>query len=322
MRFIELNERLRQGVGIVYYVYGEDFYLKNSALDKIKSALSLQIPELNSNYYNGENDVFRDVIGSCRLSSIVDEKRLVVVKNFQLSRLESFGMFDQLKSYVTAPMMQCCLVIISEDNTIPALFKESEIIDCNKLSESEIIRWINAYCKHEKKAISKDAAAMICTYCSNDMTAVSMECSKLVNYADSGAITAEDVDLLVIKDVEVEVFGLSNCISKRDASGAMKALDLLLSRGEDPASLLLLLYNTLRRMFFVSTAKASEDEIAANLGVKKQAVRIAATNAALFTPIKLRRALKLCAEAEVEYKTNTVSVPERMRTLVLELVNI
>ena len=290
MKFIDLKKEINKNINQAYLISGNDRFLCYSALDTIKKALNITMPDLNMVVLSGESVSSKDISRASNMFPFVDSYRLVQVNEFN-NKSKSKSKEDELLNYLKNPVKETVLIFFNLESTdaLKPYLGFLTVVDCDKLEGDTIKSILVAKLKKQGKEIEINALEKLVLYCNNDMSRISNELEKLVCYCEGAIIKEKDVDNLVYQDKEYQVFELAEFISKKEKE---KALDLVLTLsngGKSGFSLLGSLYNNYRRALFVSINKdKTDDEIAALLGVKPYAVKMVKNQVANFTPKKLK----------------------------------
>lgn len=319
MKFVELKKSLNK-LDNVYLIAGEDRFLCYNALEQILSACKLSMPEMN--YVNMENASADDIIASANIYPFIDERRVVVVKDFAL-KSSADSATKKIEAYIKNPMPSTVLIFfnIREDNSFKALQSQVSYIDCSKLDGGAI----NAYiCKNlDKYSIkyTQPAINLLALYCSYDMQRISAEVDKLISYsAGKLEIDEQVIKDLVVQDKEYQIYELAELISKNNAE---KALDLVDALGrKNGFSILSPLYNNYRRALYVSITNLSDFELAKSLGIKEFAVKMLRNQLRVFSPKKLKFIVDLLAKSDSDIKTGKMKEDVAVKTAVLQILKI
>lgn len=320
MDFLALKTRLNEFFPVIA-VGGEDAYLRAKASEIIFESLNILLPQINVNAFDAESDI-DGLLNACRTVPLGSEKRMVKA-DFSLLPKVVFSPKDRekLTKYFASPNIGTCLVFLVQNlSDLPddGVAK----VNCRKLPQDSLIRWIIAVLKNSGKAISVDAARLVAEYCLRDMTRISRETEKLAACAEA-EITAGTVKALVTRDLEFQVFDLSNHIAAKKSDRALSVLAAMLKNGEEPLGVLALLYNFYRRMYYASVSQGLSDaEKAAKLGVKEYAITKMKPVMLRYNQVKLKNALEIFESAESKIKKTWVKDENMLNLVVLKLLNL
>lgn len=318
LKFLSLKGQINQLSNIIV-VYGEDDYLRDRAVEQIKSALDVEFPELNVSVMS--NAAMDDVINSAIVLPFMSGTRFVVVKNYTAPDGHEQRERDKFLNYAKNALNSTVLVFsVNKLSSVLSDVATVDYVECNKLDRNAIEKWISAYCRKCGKTISPYNARLISEYCLDDMTRINSEVQKICFYSD-GEVTKNDIDLMIEKDSDIKLYEFANEIANKNADKAFQLANGLLSKGTKITTLVSSVYNTFRRMFFSVVSGMGQNEMASYLGVKPFAVTKAREVAEKFTQIKLKRALEICAQADENLKKN-INNNAVVNFLILSLINL
>ncbi len=319
IEFINLKDSLKSKFFPVYAICGDDQWLKNKSLENIKNSLQIDLPEMNCFTYEDGVDI-DELLTACNTLPFFSMQKLVVVHNFVFPNGKKANEIkEKLANYSAKADESCVLVFVCDDDKNFKTMAGIQLVNCKHLDERAVASWIVAFCKRQGKQIASDVAGKIAQYCLCDMSRVATETEKLCSFA-KGEITSADVELLVHKDANYEIFKLSEMIANKNSAKALDTLQGLLNRGEQPRALFGLLYNFYRRMYYVKTTTYTTKELATYLGVKgewqiTQVVNIAQS----YKMMQLKRALDCFAACDEKIK-RFFNETDEINMLVLNLL--
>ena len=320
MKFSELKLQLNRPSFLeetsAFVIEGEDAFLRESARNMIRKKADVPYPEWNEALFSEEH-TFADVLFACEVLPVLSKKRLVIGKDLKADS-KNKALWEE---YLRRPAKDTILIFENSVPTDMPKWKGVTWIDCAKLDEIVIEKWIVSECRKEGKRISWSDAKRVSEYCRQDMTRISTEVRKLCAVPEE-EISRGWIESLVNKDAEYRVFELTNAIAAKNTAEAFEILKNLTERGEDPIFLMGTIYSAFRRMFYVVASDLSLKELSALLKVKEYAVIKARETAQSFRAVKLKRALDLCAETDENCKTGVWKAQTALSVLVLKLLNL
>jgi len=239
MKYRDLIKEIGEGrIASAYLFEGEEDYLKEEALRKLREIL------IFAGYEDFDCEDF-----SCRDTSISHllelvntfpfrgKRRLVIVRDMD-ECLPAYG--KAMVEYLDHPMPSTCLVGLGRKFNRKTKFYRSfeergKIVSFYPLRDEEVIDWIRERVKKEGKKISPQAGIYLQERVGNDLRSLRGEIEKLVLFSHPKAfIEKEDVEKLVGKGTEPDVFDLTKAIRERRVPAALLSLSQLLDRGEKP----------------------------------------------------------------------------------------
>ena len=321
MKFIQLKKYLAEGgVSPVYLVVGEDAYFRKKSEEYIKKRFVTE-PQLNAAVFEGETVLAapETFFAAAYAYPFMSEKRMVTIREFY-PKADAFGKVFQ--KYFDDPAAETVLVI---DNAKPCdVLKKAantEIVECEKGDDGLLIRWIVAECAKNGVTVGRAEAEKIAEYSLRDMTKISGEVEKLVAFAGrGGAVSDKDVEDLVVKDTEYQIYELTECVGRKNVSGALAVLADMSAKGEAPQRLLVSLYNYFRRLLHISLSALSDGELAKALGVKEYAVKKSRALAGSFRKKDLKRAADILAESDYAAKSGRIDFDTALKNAVFEIL--
>lgn len=322
MKFVDLKKDLQNGIRSAYLISGNDRFLCFSALEQIKQALNISLPELNFVVMEGNSLSLQDIVESVSVFPFVDQFRVVQINNFSI---KTKAKEDKLLSYLKNPMKESVLIFFSPDQTdaMKPYLSLVACVDCDKLSTDVLMTTMKAKIEKMGAKISKQALEKLILFCNNDMTRISGEVEKLVQFADGKEIDEEMVKKLVVEDKEYQVFELAEFIAKNDKFKALDLAETLTKDKKGGFSILTPLYNNYRRALFVTINKdKTTSELATLLQVKEYAVKMVSSQAKIFSPKNLKKIVDMIYEADRNIKMGKIKEDVATYTVILNILKI
>jgi DNA polymerase-3 subunit delta len=230
------NYRIRENINIIV-----DSYRK-----KYKSGLNLNNFDLDE--FKTIND-FNTLEMALKSNSFFDEARLIIIKNvfnnkiliskiiffineFQIvSNKKIILLFAEFKGTDDIKKINKELfnVLVSKDNLVKEIMP---------LSGSKLLSWVKNKFKENNCLISSSAVDYLVKIVGNDSWDLINEINKLCNYKIGGIINEKDIDLLIIKKADNNIFDLIDAIGNRNKAKAFELTYRILNSGFDPYYLL------------------------------------------------------------------------------------
>ena len=318
MKFVELKKNIIAGKKYsVYNLCGDDGFLIDSS-KKIFFKYLINNNELSKVVLSCENLQANRLETILNTSSFLMGERVVLLTELNIQKNKDI--INVCLKYAKNSDALTTLVIVSnepildskKDAKILLELKNFCFVDCNRLDKNMMNAWINSTLREQNATMSFDAIDTLIDYSNGYLSKISMEIQKLCAYANSRQITKDDVMLLVSKDLEYGVFELTECLGKGDAQRTLQIYDSLMSETKTALSVLSMIQNYFRRMFYCAVTPKTNIQIANLLGVKEWAVVKAKQSATLFTKATLKNILELCGE--LDFLVRTSKMPYKMAT--------
>ncbi len=305
MKFQELKKNLVSSLPNLFFIKGEDAFLREKAVEMIVSR-AVKLKELNALFYDDESTDMVAIVNSCRALPMMDEHRVVVLKDLAVKKADEL---TPLVEYLKAPTPSTIVVVVVSESLL--IYKKIEeqaiVVDCSYLDTAMLSRLVVSELTKNGVQINQDALEALIDYCNHDYMRISNEIVKLVNFVGNGVIDRNIVDISVVKDVEYDIFELTNAVSEKNGSAAISIIKNLLLRKEPPQKLLIMLQNSFRRMFFAMSSKESNEVVATKLNVKPYAVKKAREQGAKFGIAKLKKCMDLGAQLDFSVKNGKIT---------------
>lgn len=322
MKAKELEKNLNN-IKSVYKIVGQDRYLCFSVLDLLKKYLCPNFPDLNIVDLSGENLNLDKLIDDLQVCPFADNYRLIIVKDFKIKKNAGKTVIEQIEKiddYAKQKNFTTVLVFFCADNDGVNL-KNAEIIDCSHLSEFELIKFIDEKLKQVNAKMEDSSKNSLIKFTSCDLTRIVTELDKLIAFAGGETITQTNVDEMVAKDGEYQIFELAETIAKNDKTRAIELLNLMLDKEKTLFSIITPLYNTYKRALFIAINKELTDKELANyLQIKEYAVKMLRTQTRVFTPRKLKSIVDSLAELDKNIKQGKIKEDVGLISVVINIL--
>lgn len=287
----------------IYLLKGDAFLCQEAKKIIINK---LNMSNINISIFTDENFDINDMLNACNQFSFFEEKRMIVVQDL-LKELNQDAK-NRLENYSKNVNKDCVLLLIDTiSNKVFDFVKNVEIIEC-KVNETFIFNNIQQKAQEYGCTIKIDCCKKLNEYCLGNLNRINLEIKKLCDYlGNNKEITSDLIDKQVFKDTELKVFDLTNALSVKDTSKALKILNDMLMANEPPIKILGLINGNFRRMLFAKINKGTNAELAKALNVKEFAITKAKETASKFSAGQLKRILNLLLEADYNIKSGAMT---------------
>ena len=308
MKFQELKQTLNNGLDAVYIISGKDAYLRQKAQDMIEAKAVPNLKDINITRYTDDNYNLDSILRDLEAMPMMTDNRVVVLKDISM---RSTADTDFIKKIIEKNNHIHNILLISDGVGAvwyKNLTKFATVVDCSPLDEVMLQKIALKNFQDSNVNVEASALSLLIQYCTGDLMRINNEINKLCNYVGVGGnVTTKVVEELVHKDLEYNVFELSNAVSKKDAQTALKIVRHLLTQKESPQVLLMMITSNFRRMFYATISKDTTAEIAKKLGVKEYAIKIAKEMGKRFSPVKLKNILDFGGDLDYKIKSGDIS---------------
>ena len=307
MTYEELSQNLNKEILPAYMINGGESFLTTSALEMIENACNITLKDFNvaiiPDSYRGSA---QSIVESCEAMPFADSRRLIVVSDYLQKKNETEK--EVFVKYLSKPNNSTCLVFFATNKSdfFDSFAKKVENISCDKVSPA----FLNNWCKERLTACGLsakyDVLSKLLDYCNYSITKLNTEISKLSSIKSSSGLyelTIDDIEKYITKDLEYVIFDLTKAISFKQNDKVYTIIDDMLKNKESPVSIISLIGNHFKRLFFAARSVCPQAELATYLGVKEFAVTKYKEQAATFSQKQLKYIFDTCVSVEAMTKS-------------------
>lgn len=291
----------------IYLIASDDDFLIRKNIEKIKSKLT-GFEEVS--YDLKEDSLTRVIEDLDTLNFLVSGKVVVAHNAYFLTSEKPKNVIEQniefLEKYIKNPNPDNVLILtckrLDERKGIVKLLKKSVKIVETSLDIYKLITE-----NLEDYRMDRDAQKFLIDRTLNNYERVINELEKLKLYKyDSKVITKEDVENLVTKTIDDNIFALIDSILAKDKKNAFMIYEDMLLHNEEPMKILILLANKIRLLYQVKVlAKTiySDEEIGRIIGSHPYPVKLARGIIHKFSEKDLLKYLHELSNIDISVKT-------------------
>ncbi len=305
---------------MIYLLHGEDNYIKNEFLKKIKKNFG----ELNLgiNYIQIDENNVQSIISDIETPAFGYESKLIVARNCGFLKKKN-SISEKLAEYIEKSasgnnkeniLSGVELVVIEDEIEKNDLYKAIEkygtIKECNEAKLPELIKKVKSITSAYGVDIKENTASYFIEYTGTNMEDIINEIRKLIEYkGKGGTITKEDIDVLTVKKTESIIFDLTDNLGNKNIKEAMNVLHNLIYSKEPVQKILVMLYNHFKKLYIVSLSDSQN--IAQNLKLKPNQTFLVnkyQRQAKCFKEQELRTILDELINLDESYKIGNVDI--------------
>lgn len=302
---------------MIFVIYGQEHYLMEKQLEKLKKQLNCHDELLNYSSYDLEQAPIEAVIQDLATPGFLADNKMVVVRN------PLFLTGQKSKVQVDDAKIQKCLELCDEFNHLVFY------LDYDKLDErKKIVKQLNQIGKiykfssltHQKMSdsyrqmiakrqatITNDALELLLLRHSGGLLEAIMNVEKLTLYTKT--IDREAVAKVILKPLEENIFELQNAILKKDRSKMFGIYRDLMVLNEEPIKLIVLLANALRLLYQVSLLDRkgyNDGEIAKMLNINRFRLKYIREDSKYHSLDQIQDLLNQLAQLDFQIKTGRI----------------
>ncbi len=246
----------------IYFYYGEESLIISNKINRLIRETG--VDEYHLNVYDLDEENINTVLQDAITMPFLNPRKVVVCKNprflasdgsLTAQELESFNKYLSSPSQFTYFIIDANNIKLDDRKAIVKKLKSlPNAIETKELSDIEISGWIKRQCTINDVEISDDAIKAFYNKTGKDLINSKNEIDKLIAYAGfGGIITTDMVNKVVVKEIQKDVFSLSNAIVDKNKQKIINIYQDLINSGYDTYYLFALVGKSLRDIFFVST---------------------------------------------------------------------
>lgn len=296
---------------MIYALYGTENVLIKEFINNIKSRENI-VSVIN---YNFEDTSFNEILEDACYNSLFDDKKLIIVYNSIF--LKSCFDCSLLEEYIKNINEFTFLVFVLYEDSINSKLKINKLLkekcvlkEFNLLSNYKLESLISSSFKDDGYNISNNNINELITRCSGDYSLIVSEVEKLKLYKlDNKVINYEDISCVVSKNIENDIFLLTDAIGKKDTKKILDIYYDLCLYGNDETALIGLigtefrLYKQVRDLVNIGF---NEKEISTNLGVHPYRIKLALSKINYFSKEEVEGILKSLYNLDYDIKSGFV----------------
>ena len=306
---------------MIYLLYGEDEYLRNEYLKKIKKIFG-EI-QLGINYVQVDENNVSNIISDIETPSFGFPTKLIIAKDTGLFKKKN-ALADTLSDYLkTANLEGVELVFVENEPDKNSLFNTiSKIGEAKEFKEQklpQLITKVKSIAKAYNVNIAENTASYFIECVGTNMSDIINELRKLIEYAgNGGTIVKEDIDALSIKKSESIIFDLTDNLGRKKIADAIEVLHNLIYAKEPIQRILILLYNHFKKLYIIKLAVEENKNVAQSLKLKPNQTFLVGkyqTQAKYFSKEELRSLLEELIKIDSSSKSGGIEINVGLETV-------
>lgn len=329
---------------MIYLFLNCDEYLIAQSINNLKSALGdAEMADLNTTVLEGSKTDAEDILGQASMMPFLAAKRLILVHGY-LSHLEKrmsaskgtgSAAHQEAARFVEglADLPDSCDLVLLEDGvdkrkqiwkgyTLDAKEKQkqkisgwADLVKAKRVTLQELgvpdpkslPSYVQKRAQDKGVAIDGQAVRLMADYIGPNLRQIDNELDKLSTYARARAVSGDDVKLLVSDVSEALIWNLTDALSQRNGSNAMRSLYELRRGDANPFYLLTMIARQYRIIVKVkeaaTTVGGNEYDIAKVVKESAYPVKKALQQSRQYTFRQLTDIMQMLLESDFAMKT-------------------
>lgn len=339
MIYNEFMENIKKdNIDSSYLFMGAEEYMMNIALKNLKNKhIEESFETLNYTRLEGKDTLLEDLINACETLPFMSSKKMVVLKDIS-SFMENINGELEKRFYDYIDDLGDYLILVFLDNTA-SIKKNSKIykyfnknnraVEFTKLLNNDLNIWVNSILKkHNKKMSTGDINYFIehSSYRSKNIDLniydIENELLKVINFSVNQQIHREDIDKVLIKSIDTNIFELLNAINVFDADRAISIFNDMYLSNEPIPRIFYMITRQIRLLLGYKLYKNrgyDERQIQEKLGVKDYEFKKIRTQSFNFEVDYLEKVMEYLLQMDLKLKTVSNQDKLEMEILLVKL---
>ena len=331
MTYDNLEKNLNSGkLDSLYLIYGEEEYLVDKLIKKIKKNFGELLPGMN--YIQIDETSTNDIISNIESPAFGFDKKLIIVKNSGLFKKdgrkklgspiqEAIATFINENIDIVNEMVTLvfCEKEIDKNNVYTAIEKNGCICQCEVLKPHQIISNLKQICKMYKVNLDDSVAQYFLEIAGTSMQDLINEIRKLIEYTgENGTITKDAINNLTTKQVESIIFDLTDSLGLKKTDEAIEILDNLIYNKEPVAKILVTLYNHFKKVYYCIIGMKNNKDLVSALALRPNQTFLVAKykkQASYFKSEDLKKLLEELTELDYGYKNGKIDLEVGLKSI-------
>jgi DNA polymerase-3 subunit delta len=322
---------------MIIFLHGADTFRSHRMLQEMKNKFIKDIDnESNSlSAVDGQNTTLKEIGEKINTGSLFVKKRMIVISNiFKNKKTKIFTeLTDYLKKFSAGE--DNIIIFIDEelggkDKALKAdakklftfLNKQKYFQEFKALTNLQLLSFIKKETGNYNKEIGANAAALLINYTNGDLWTISNEIKKLAFYSPVKVINENDVKELCVGLVNEDIFALTDALSAKNRTQALKLLEEQYSAGLSDEYLIAMLIRQFKILLQIRTAidsNLSPTETATQLKLHPYVIKKGLLQARNFSAENLKNYLNKLINLDFSNKNGLSQIKTELMLLISSL---
>lgn len=298
----------------IYLYYSNNEFLLNHKIEE--KIAEFNVDPFNIIKYDLLENSSDDILEDLQTVSFFAEKKVIIVRNLIEIEKEGESVIKNWNAYFEKPNPDVILLIASneilpEDSPIgSALFKYAYIEKIKDMEKTDYPDFVRNMFKKYQYNITEDAIEALLERTNLDFTLINQEAEKLMLFAyDSKEITEKAVLLLVSRNLEENIFELTNALLAKNQAKTIEIFYDLVARNEDPLRILNNIVGKVRELMHTKLLLEKgyrQEQIAEHFHIKSGRAYYLVKNAQSISFSILENHLKKLSQLDYDIKSGKI----------------
>lgn len=302
---------------MIFVIYGEENFLMEQKLQSLKKKYDCNDDNMNISVYRGDEDSLESVYEDLITPPFLTERKMVVLKNPYFLTTKKIKKDNNELEYFDKCLIESEDVIFviyhlgkdfdERKKIVKKLRKVAKFFEIDKVNHYKLSDSTRQAVKRREATIDDDALELLLSRLGNSLNNVAKEVEKLCLYTKH--ITYDDVDKLVSKPLDENVFALTSALLQKDRQKMFSIYHDLMILNEEPVKLIILIAGQMRLIYQVKLLDRkgyNDKEIAKILGINPYRLKYIRSEGKEFDLDELLKCLNELSLLDVKIKTGQI----------------
>ena len=330
LNYDALEKSLNAELKPLYLIYGDDQYLIDTCVNKIKKKFGERV--LGINYILIDETNIENLISDIEMPAFGYDNKLIIVKNSGLFKKDGrkksgSPIQDKIAEYIDKNMdvIEESVILVFVEGAVDKnivfekIQKHGLLCNCEELKPAQLVKKLKQICNLYKVNVDEMTLNYLIETCGTNLQNLINEIRKLIEYAgENGTITLDAVNKLSIKQIESIIFDLTDFLAMRKIDKALEILDNLIYQKEPVQKILITLYGHFKKLYLCAIAVKLNKDIVNSLNLKPTQTFLVTKykkQASYFKMSELRKILDELSDLDYNYKNVKIDLDVGLRTI-------
>ena len=330
LNYDALDKSISTELKPLYLLYGEEQYLIDTSINKIKKKFGERI--LGINYIMIDDTNIDNLISDIEMPAFGFDKKLIIVKNsgiFKKDGRKKSGspIQDKIADYIKENMdiIEESVILVFVENqadknvVFEAISKNGIICNIEEMKPHQLVKKLKQICNLYKVNVDELTLNYLVENSGTNLQHLINEIRKLIEYAgENGTITIDSVNKLSTKQIESVIFELTDHLAMRKIDKALEVLDNLIYQKEPIQKILVTLYGHFKKIYLCTVAVKLNKDVVNSLNLKPNQTFLVTKykkQASYFKMTELRKILEALIDLDYNYKNGKIDLDVGLRCI-------
>ena len=330
MDYDDLEKEINTNLKSLYLLYGQEQYLIDMSVKKIKKKFDELVQGIN--YIVIDENNTEEIIPNIEMPAFGYDRKLIIVKNSGLFKKDGrkkteSPIQEKVSNYINEnhDMLDESVVLVfieeeaDKNSVFDAVSKYGSVCKIDELKVNQLINKLKKICDLYEVGVSQATLNYFVENCGTNLQNLINEIRKLIEYkGKGGTIEIADINKLSIKQIESNIFDLTDNLATRKIDKSLEILDNLIYQKEPLQKILITLYGHFKKLYICAESINSNKDIVNVLKLKPNQTFLInkyKNQAKHFKVKELRKILSDFADLDYNYKVGNIDLDVGLRSV-------